>query len=31
VILPANRYGDVQKLARLISADEDKHAVFKKQ
>jgi len=31
VTLPANRYGDVQKLAGVIAADEQSRAVLKKQ
>ena len=31
VSLPADRYPDVQKLAATIEADEQNHAVFKKQ
>lgn len=31
VSLPADRYGDVQKLAGVIEADEQNHAVFKKK
>ncbi|MCU1223180.1 MAG: transglutaminase protein [Edaphobacter sp.] len=31
VTLPAERYGDVQKLAGVIAADEQNHAVLKKQ
>ena len=31
VTLPANRYADVQKMASVIEADEQSHAVFKKK
>ena len=31
VTLPADRYGDVQKLAGVIAADEQSSAVLKKQ
>jgi hypothetical protein len=31
VTLPAERYGDVQKLAGVIAGDEQNHAVLKKQ
>jgi hypothetical protein len=31
VSLPAEKYGDVQKLAQVISADEQSHAVLKKK
>jgi len=31
VTLPAEKYGDVQKLAGVIAADEQNHAVLKKQ
>lgn len=31
VSLPASRYGDLQKLANVITADEESRAVFKKQ
>jgi len=31
VSLPADRYGDVQKLAAAIDADEQNHAVLKKK
>jgi hypothetical protein len=31
VTLPPEKYGDLQRLAGVIAADEDSHAVFKKQ
>ena len=31
VTLPADRYADVQKMASVIEADEQNHAVFKKK
>jgi hypothetical protein len=31
VTLPAERYGDLQKLAGVIAADEQSRAVLKKQ
>jgi hypothetical protein len=31
VILPPEKYGDLQKLAGVIAADEQSHAILKKQ
>jgi hypothetical protein len=31
VTLPPEKYGDLQKLAGVIAADEQSHAVLKKQ
>jgi hypothetical protein len=31
VTLPAEKYGDLQKLAGVIAADEQNHAVLKKE